>query len=139
MKRLAFILFVLSSGLAFAGSPKYEATIVVEIHDARAFLASLNQQLNLKLDVKVFADYAESIAVGNEYSHSFDMHHDGIVFTATYKIAKREQNRVELSFISLQKRATRAICQQMDEFSRAGSSEYSPKSCEYDQLERFEI
>ena len=135
MKSLLTIVFALLPISAIADPSRYESSIDIEVRDASAFLSSLNEELGLRLDNKVLADYAESIAVGNEYSLDVDIHHDGIVFTATYKIVKEKTDRVELTFTSFQKRAARAICQQMAEFSQANGSKHSPKSCRYDQLE----
>ena len=110
----------------------------MEVRDARAFLSLLNKQLGSRLEDKVLADYAASIAVGNEYSLDVDMHHAGIVFTVTYKIAKLKVDRVKLTFTLAQKRAAKVICQQMNEFSKTSNSRYSPKSCQCEQLERIE-
>ena len=127
----------LSTVFAAAESSQFETSIDVEVRAARAFLSLLNEELGLRLDSKTLADYAASIAVGNEYSDSVDLHHDGIVFTATYKIAKPKVGRVELTFRMAQKRAAKAICQQMIEFSRTNDSSHAPSSCQYDLLETF--
>ena len=117
---------------ANADPSRYESSIDIEVRDASAFLSSLDKELDLRIDNKTLADYAESIAIGNEYSLDIDIHHDGIVFTATYKIVKEKTDRVELTFTSFQKRAARAICQQMAEFSQVNGSQHSQKSCRYD-------
>lgn len=139
MKIAAIVALWLSPILAVAEPSHYETSIDIEVRDARAFLSLLNKELGLRLDDKVLADYAASIAVGNEYSDSVDLHHRGIVFTATYKIAKPTIGRVDLTFKLGQKRAAKDICQQMVEFSRTNDATHSPSSCKYDLLETIKI
>jgi hypothetical protein len=125
--------------LAMAESSQFEVSINVDVREAREFLSLLNAELGLRLDEKNLANYAASIAIGNEHSDDVDIHHDGIVFTATYKIAKPKAGRVDLTFRMAQKRAAKAICQQMIEFSRTNDSRRSPSSCRYDLLERLKV
>jgi hypothetical protein len=139
MKIAVLIILWLSPVLAVAEPSHYEMSIDIEVRDARAFLSLLNKELGLRLEDKVLADYAASIAVGNEYSDNVDLHHGGGVFTATYIFAKPKVGRVNLTFRMWQKGAARAICQQMVEFSRTNDATHSPSSCKYDLLENIKV
>lgn len=139
VSRIAMILvYLLSPMLASADASHYETSIDLEVRDAQAFLSVLNRQLDARLDDKVLADYAASLAVGNDLALDVDMYHAGIVFTVKYRMAKWKVDRVTLTFAMAQKGAAQAICQQMSEFSQTNDSKYSPKSCQYEQLERIE-
>lgn len=123
--------------LATADSSQFETSIDIDVRDARAFLSLLNAELGLRLDENTLAGYAASIAIGIEYSDDVGLYYNGITFTATYKIAKPKTGRVELTFRMAQKRAAKAICQKMIEFSRTNESKHHPSSCRYDLLERL--
>jgi hypothetical protein len=139
MKAVILTVLCLSPLVSFADPDTYEVAIEVNVGDARLVLSTLNERLNLKFNDKEFADFAESLRQGHNYSIDFDMHFEGIVFTATYQIAKPESGRVELSFSSFQERATTAICEEMARFSRKHDATHSPVSCHYQRPEKYEI
>ncbi len=140
MLKSALILFLLLSPvLVMAGPSHYEMSIDVEVREVRAFLSLLNEKLGLRIEDRVLADYAASIAIGNEYSVDVDMHYAGTVFTTMYKIEKQQVDRVKLTFTLAQKRAAKAICQQMSEFSQTGNARNFPERCQYDRLENIEV
>ncbi len=139
MKRLAIVILALLPFLAIGQSQLFETSIALESRDVPALLSLLNQQLGLRLPVKVLSDYAASIAANNEFSEGIDVHFQGVVRTVTYEIDKSEIGEVTFSFVIFSKELATAICQQMDEFSQITDSARALTNCKSDLLESIKV
>lgn len=135
MKKYVIVFVALLPHLAIGNSQTFEVSIALTARDVPAYLSLLNTKVGLRLPTKVLSDYAESIAVDNEFSDRIDVHFQGGVHTVLYQIAKTDSGEVYFSFMSLSKEIAAAICQQMDEFSHTTESARALTNCKLDLLE----
>jgi hypothetical protein len=99
----------------------------------------LNEMVGLRFPKKILSDYAESIAVNNEFSELIDIHFQGTARTSIYQIVNSDTGEVHISFMSLSKEVAAAICQQMEEVSQTTGSARALMNCKADLLESLRV
>ncbi len=117
-KTLIIFLFVILPNILLGESRQYDASMNIELDDVRPFIVQLNKQLGLKLNAKVLSDYAKSIAVGNDFSESLDVHYRGTVLTITYEIRKKHPESTKFYFFSYNRYLIDDIRLQMKSFPK---------------------
>lgn len=132
---MTLLLLALLPVLASGESRPYAVSVALTTSSVPAYLTLLNEQLGLRLPVKVLSDYSASIAANNEYSDSVDVHYRGAVRTARYQISKSEVGEITFSLSTFGKELAAAICEQMEWYARTTISARALTDCKTAFLE----